>query len=63
MCVRGVRVSSSRRFASVDLYDLLKLCFASFEGVPSAEAIQQFQERIEHYTRAYETVDEDEYVR
>jgi broad specificity phosphatase PhoE/predicted kinase len=39
-----------------------KLHSPDFEGVPSAEAIQQFQERIEHYTRAYETVDEDEYV-
>jgi len=38
-------------------------CEASFEGVPPGEAMKQFQERIEFYKQAYETIDEDEGVR
>jgi hypothetical protein len=48
---------------SANVLRVASLRIDSFEGVPSDDAIKQFQERIEHYTRAYETVDEDEYVR
>jgi len=39
-----------------------KLHSPDFEGVPPGEAMKQFQERIEFYKQAYETIDEDEGV-